>query len=132
MRFYPEGNLAFQLDRMLNRGLTFVDNISGALLSIELTGEEQTISHRLGRVPIGFLVLSIDGEREAPTGPNGVTSAFAFTKDPETDFLLINYEFPINTVGPYAVWAVRITEWTSEILYLRSSVRSQMARLFVL
>ena len=36
MRFDPEGDVNFQLDKILNQGIEFQDNIRGALLVVNL------------------------------------------------------------------------------------------------
>jgi hypothetical protein len=47
----------FQLDRILNHGIQFEDNVRGGYVEITLTGEEQQVEHNLGYVPSGYLVI---------------------------------------------------------------------------
>ena len=100
MRFRKDGDLLFQLDKILNKGVGLSDNISGGLVTFTTTGDVQEISHSLGYRPIGFLVLLVDD--------------------------------PSNGAGPYSVWSVRNSEWTSEKLYCKSNAANLKVRLFVL
>jgi hypothetical protein len=62
MKFKPGKDIDFQLEHILNAGLSLVDNLDGALLEITTTGSQQSVTHALGRTPIGFLVLFKDTE----------------------------------------------------------------------
>ena len=57
MRFEPEGDLGFQLDRLLNEGLEFNDNFRGGMLETDLVVGENTVRHGLGFIPVGYLVI---------------------------------------------------------------------------
>jgi hypothetical protein len=61
MRFQPEGDTEFQLDRILNNGIEFADNMRGSLIEVTLSGETR-VTHGLGYTPMGFLVIFKDGE----------------------------------------------------------------------
>ena len=108
MRFEPEGDLGFQLDRILNEGLEFNDNFRGGMIETDLVVGENTIQHGLGFVPIGYLTI-YPGTVETPVMIDDLGGVFSGT-----------------FVG------VRISEWTTEILFLNASVASQGVRLFVL
>ena len=62
MRFDSDGDLGYQLDKILNEGILLSDNMDGGLIEFTSTGNIQIIEHNLGRVPIGFDVLLIDGD----------------------------------------------------------------------
>ena len=62
MKFRRGGDVEHQLDLMLNNGLTFVDNVDGGMFEITTTGDVQELTHNLGYVPSGFIVLFISGE----------------------------------------------------------------------
>jgi hypothetical protein len=64
MKFEPGRDTDFQLENMLNEGLTLADNLDGAVLQITTTGSQQSVTHALGRTPIGFLVLFKDAESD--------------------------------------------------------------------
>jgi hypothetical protein len=57
MRYVPEGDLEYQLQMMLNKGLTFVDNMDTVMLDVELDEGVNTVQHGLGRVPVGYIVV---------------------------------------------------------------------------
>ena len=64
MRFNPEGPLPSQLDRILNRGITFDQNLAGGFVEIEtpaVAGTSLPVTHNLGHIPIGFLVIRKEG-----------------------------------------------------------------------
>ena len=94
MRFKQDGDVPFQLEKILNEGLELVDNFRGALLEATLDEGENEVQHGLGFRPVGFMLLltSEDGR----------------------------------------VRATREVDWTTERLFLVSSVKNQKVRLFVL
>ena len=57
MRYDPEGDQEFQLNNLLNKGLTFQDNLDGALLEVVIISGENTIQHGLGYVPSGYIII---------------------------------------------------------------------------
>ena len=71
-------NEAFRnLDAILNRGIKFQDNVDCRLVTFTSDGvadTENTVAHTLGKVPVGFLVYSLD---KGAVVYNGTT---AFTK----------------------------------------------------
>lgn len=65
------------LDTILNRGIRFQDNFDARLVTFTSSATpdtENTVAHTLGKVPVGFLVYSLD---KAGVVYNGTT---AFTK----------------------------------------------------
>lgn len=56
-RFDPDGDLDFQLQQLLNGGLTLGDNFEGSLLEVSLEEGENKLQHNLGYVPLGYLVI---------------------------------------------------------------------------
>jgi hypothetical protein len=57
MRFQPEGDLNYQLNQLLNGGLTLYDNLRGAILNVTLVEGFNEVRHGLGYTPLGYLVL---------------------------------------------------------------------------
>lgn len=57
MRFFPHQDTEYQLDRLLNRGLTLVDNHQGVVLNVDLELGVNEIHHSLGFTPIGYIIL---------------------------------------------------------------------------
>lgn len=57
MRFDPNGDIPFQLEKLLNSGIGFADNLEGGFVEIETTGEEQEVQHGLGFTPSGFIII---------------------------------------------------------------------------
>ena len=57
MRYDPEGDQELQLDKLLNKGLTFQDNLDGALLEVVIVSGENTIQHGLGYIPSGYIII---------------------------------------------------------------------------
>lgn len=62
MRFDPDGDIPFQLDIILNGGVSVDEHVDGAILELTTTGEVQEIQHGLGRTPLGFIVISKTAE----------------------------------------------------------------------
>ena len=62
MRFDPEGDVNFQLDKILNQGIELQDNVRGALLEVAVVSGENTIQHGLGFIPMGYIVLYTENE----------------------------------------------------------------------
>ena len=62
------GQLDFQLDQILNGGLTLGDNHRGALLELTLQMGENEIQHNLGYTPIGFILISKNGPGDVWSG----------------------------------------------------------------
>ena len=62
MRYDPEGDQEFQLDKLLNKGLTFQDNLDGALLEVVIVSGENTIQHGLGYIPSGYIIIYSENE----------------------------------------------------------------------
>lgn len=56
-KFHPDGDIPFQLDELLNEGLTFTDNHEAAFLETDLDEGENEIRHGLGFIPLGYLVI---------------------------------------------------------------------------
>ena len=71
MKFDQEGDVNFQLDKILNEGLELNENFRGALIEVALVFGETTVQHGLGFIPIGYLVIfseaavTISGSRVA-------------------------------------------------------------------
>lgn len=57
MRYEKEGELEFQLDQILNQGLTVEDNFNWAILEVVLVSGENKIQHGLGHIPNGYIVI---------------------------------------------------------------------------
>jgi hypothetical protein len=57
MRYFPEGDLDYQLNQLLNGGLTLYDNMRGVIVDVDLEFGVNEIQHGLGHTPIGYLVL---------------------------------------------------------------------------
>jgi hypothetical protein len=57
MRYEPDGDQEYQLSMLLNKGLSFVDNIDAVQLDVDLVEGVNTILHGLGRVPVGYIVV---------------------------------------------------------------------------
>ena len=57
MRYQPEGDMDYQLNGLLNGGLTFYDNMRGAILDVDLVEGFNEVRHGLGFTPMGYLVL---------------------------------------------------------------------------
>jgi hypothetical protein len=103
MRYYPSlftddlsavGNDLREIAKILNGEISINENIKGGLIEATLFGEETTIYHGLGYVPMGFIV--------------------------------------INKSGSADIWGARVSDWTSENLFLGSNVESVEVRLFVM
>ena len=60
MRYAQDGDSEFQLDRILNNGITVEDNLDWGILEVVLVIGENTIQHGLGRVPNGYIVIYTD------------------------------------------------------------------------
>lgn len=60
MRFIRDRDVEQQLETLLNDGLNFQDNFQGALLEVELDLGENEVSHALGYVPMGYIVIMMD------------------------------------------------------------------------
>ncbi len=56
-QFDPSGDIATQLDLILNRGIVFEDNVLGGFVEFTSTGEVQEIEHNLGFTPNGFVII---------------------------------------------------------------------------
>lgn len=57
------GDLSLNLEGILNRGITFNENVATNLLEFTSNGVadvENTVAHGLGKVPTGFIVYSVD------------------------------------------------------------------------
>lgn len=57
MRYFPEGDLDYQLNALLNEGLTLHNNIHKVIVNVDLTEGINTVRHGLGHTPIGYVVL---------------------------------------------------------------------------
>lgn len=57
MRYVIGGDQDFQLDKLLNNGLTFFDNFRGTFIEETLDLGENTIQHSLGFRPHGYFVI---------------------------------------------------------------------------
>lgn len=64
MRFRPEGDVDYQLDRLLNNGLEFADNMKGVLIERDLSEGDNEVRHGLGYVPFAAIVLLKSGPGE--------------------------------------------------------------------
>jgi len=51
----------FKLDKILNNGIDFGDNVDGGFVEVITNGDEQEVQHGLGHAPIGFFIISKDG-----------------------------------------------------------------------
>lgn len=51
----------WKLEKILNNGIDFGDNVRGGFVEVKTTGETQEVQHGLGHPPIGFLVILKDG-----------------------------------------------------------------------
>lgn len=56
------------ISQILTNRVSFTDNIDAQVLDIEITQSNQQITHTLGRVPIGFIVLSKTSAEEIYRG----------------------------------------------------------------
>jgi hypothetical protein len=58
VKFDREGDIPFQLDKLLNEGLEFHDNFNCACMdTFSLDEGENVIEHGLGFRPVGYLVI---------------------------------------------------------------------------
>ena len=57
MRFQPEGNLEYQLNMLLNGGLSLHDNMRGVSVNVDLVEGLNKVQHGLGHTPIGYNIL---------------------------------------------------------------------------
>ena len=57
MRFFPNRDTEYQLDKILNRGLTFTDNHQGVIINVDLEFGVNRVQHSLGFTPIGYIIL---------------------------------------------------------------------------
>lgn len=64
MRFYQNQDVEFQLDRILNNGIEFDDNIRGSLVEVHFVDGLLSLKHTLGYTPTGFIVLWKDAESD--------------------------------------------------------------------
>ena len=64
MRFIKSQDTEHQLDKILNEGIEFGDNMKGALLEHTFSEGENEIQHGLGYVPFGVIVLLKSGPGE--------------------------------------------------------------------
>jgi len=62
MRFEEEGDLEFQLGKMLNQGLNVQDNFNWGILEVVLVSGVNTIQHGLGFVPNGYILIYSEDE----------------------------------------------------------------------
>ena len=124
MRFDPTGDVAFQLESLLNEGLELNDNFRGGLLETDLVIGDNTVQHGLGFIPIGYIVLfpgnAVD-ESGVVVTPHQVVKR-------EDGFLLF---LPGGFGSGAAFTGIRVSEWTTETLFLSASVASEGTRLFV-
>ena len=67
MRYYPSqltdeltpiGNDLREIAKIINGEISFNENVKGAYIEATLFGEETTIYHGLGYIPVGFLVVN--------------------------------------------------------------------------
>ena len=130
MKYYPGGDLDFQLNLLLNRGITLTDNVNGGLLSIVTNGSEQKVIHGIGRVPVGFIILSTDDPDYATELANRIPTLGFIER--EDEFLSVEEIKDLSQPPPRILWVSRVSEWTNEILYCRSHVANLKVRLFVL
>lgn len=56
------------ISQILTNRVSFTDNMDAQVLDIEITQSNQQITHTLGRVPIGFIVLSKTSAEEIYRG----------------------------------------------------------------
>jgi hypothetical protein len=59
-RFIPGRDTEEQLTRLLNRGLTFADNVQGGFVEFSSVLGSNTIHHNLGFIPIGWVLIYQD------------------------------------------------------------------------
>ena len=62
MKYDPEGDKDFQLEKILNEGIELGENVRGAMLEVSLVAGENTVSHSLGVTPIGYQILYSENE----------------------------------------------------------------------
>lgn len=71
------------LNNLLNRGLTFTDNLDGADVSYTsnaIANTEDTIPHTLGRAPVKFFVVDLDKGGVVYRGGTTFTSTNIYLK----------------------------------------------------
>lgn len=71
------------LDAILNRGITFGDNMDCRLVSFTSSATpdaENTVAHGLGKMPTGFLVYSLDKGAVVYNSGSAWTTTDAFLK----------------------------------------------------
>ena len=70
MRYYPSlftdelshvGHDFQEISRIINGEISFNENLKGGLIEATLFGEETTVYHGLGYVPMGFIVINKSG-----------------------------------------------------------------------
>jgi hypothetical protein len=71
------------LDAILNRGFSFMDNADARIVSFTSNGvanTEETVAHTLGKVPTGFLVCNLDKAASIYSGPTAWTKTNIYLK----------------------------------------------------
>ena len=77
------GDLLNMLDAILNRGITFDDNVDCRRVSVTshgTPGTEFSVSHTLGKVPIGYIVCGQNGAGSVYDGTTANTATTLFLK----------------------------------------------------
>ena len=77
------GDLLNMLDAILNRGITFDDNIDCRRVSVTshgTPGTEFSVLHTLGKVPIGYIVCGQNGAGSVYDGTTANTATTLFLK----------------------------------------------------
>ena len=69
-----------QLVRILNNGLTFADNFDLKTVNVSFSSAvtNQAISHNLGRVPIGYIVIRRSANLSVWDGTSPFTSSYFY------------------------------------------------------
>ena len=62
MRLDPSGDLAYQLDKIINGGIEFEEHIRGTFVEQILVLGENRIEHNLGYTPVGFNIILQEGQ----------------------------------------------------------------------
>lgn len=61
MRYDPSKDKDFQLEKILNKGIEFQDNVRGGFVEFVTKGGLEEIHHNLGYIPIGTITILMNG-----------------------------------------------------------------------
>lgn len=128
--FDPAGDLELQLSQMLNKGLLVQDNFNWGIVETALVAGENEIQHGLGFVPNGYIIIyhedeTVTSEDDLPQNIN------LFVRGTANFFTGLLSSTSTVVIGA-EISGSSIELWTTEILFLTSSVANPRVRLFVL